>query len=363
MKKRLLACILVIAMVLSVGATTVFAEDSTHVSPSLVGDISIDKKDILDSQNSFEFSMTPKSKEWKNYSSVQLKEMLNIPLSTAEKMDTATLLKTVLDYPFMIDIYAYDNTTQGFEGLSLEFNGAAVLLQRPDLAEKLQTIYKNTIEKMMTVETKNNISDTAIMQKMFMESLLVYPKVSDMLSQDEKDAVVALSQQVSDKLQTSSLVMEKTSVMAAAPGDIIDYGYVYPPQSANPVLVYKRQDMTSADKATLNAQYDALYPTATRLGTATYNYNCHSYAWYLSSTGNPWWMEDPSYYMTYGYYNQVTNPTAGDKVYWSGTHSGNVTSVSGSNITVTSKWGAVGLYRHPINDCPYYLYTKTFWRH
>jgi len=80
-----LACILVIAMVLSVGTTAVFAEDATRVSTSLVDDISIDKKDIFDSQNSFEFSMTPKSKEWKNYSSVHLKEMLNIPLSTARK--------------------------------------------------------------------------------------------------------------------------------------------------------------------------------------------------------------------------------------------------------------------------------------
>ncbi|MHB8126048.1 MAG: hypothetical protein ACYDEJ_10480 [Desulfitobacteriaceae bacterium] len=364
MKKRLLACFLVIAMVLSFGATAVFAEDSTHVSPSLVSDISIDKKDILDSQKPFEFSMTPKSKEWKNYSSVQLKEMLNIPLSTAEKMDTATLLKTVLDYPFMIDIFAYDNTTQGFEGLFLEFNGAAVLLQRKDLAEKLQTIYKNTIEK-MAVETKNNISDTEIMQKMFMESLLVYPKVSDMLSRDEKEAVVALSQQVSDKFQMSSLVMEKTSVIAAAPGDIIDYGYVYTPVPYfQPVLVYKLQDMTSTQKKACNKKFDALYPTAKRLSTATYNYNCHSYAWYLSGTGNRWWMEDPSKYMTCGYYTKVTNPRAGDKVYWSGTHSGNVTSVSGSNITVTSKWGAAGLYRHPINDCPYSIVIiKTFWRH
>ncbi len=350
-------------MVLSVGTTAVFAEDATRVSTSLVDDISIDKKDIFDSQNSFEFSMTPKSKEWKNYSSVHLKEMLNIPLSTAEKMDTATLLKIVLDYPFMIDIYAYDNTTQGFESLSLEFNGAAVLLQRPDLAEKLQTIYKNTIEKMMADETKNNISDAEIIQKMFIESLLTYPKVSDMLSLDEKGAVVALSQQVSDKLQTSSLVMEKTTVMAAAPGDILYYGYVYPPQSIHPILVCRRQDLTSSQKTAINNYYDAAYPTATRLGTATYNYNCHSYAWYLSSTGNTWWMEDPAYYMTYGYYHQVTNPGAGDKVYYTGAHSGNVTSVSGSNITVTSKWGAAGLYRHPINDCPYYLRTKTFWRH
>lgn len=362
MKKRLLACILVIAMVLSFGATAVFAEGSTHVSPSFVGDISIDQKDILDSQNSFEFSMTPKSKEWKNYSSVQLKEMLNIPLSTAEKMDTATLLKTVLDYPFMIDILAYNNTTQGFEGLSLEFNGAAVLLQRPDLAEKLQTIYKNSMEK-MAVKTKNNISDAEIMQKMFMESLLVYPKVSDMLSQDEKKAVAALSKQVSDKFQMSSLVMEKSLVMAADSGDILYSGYVYPPQSTHQVLVYRLQDMTSAEKTSTNNYFDGLYPAATRLSTATYNYNCHSYAWYLSSTGNTWWMDDPSYYMTYGYYNQVTNPTAGDKIYYTGAHSGNVTSVSGSNITVTSKWGAAGLYRHPINDCPYYLYTKTYWRH
>ncbi|AHF09819.1 MULTISPECIES: CHAP domain-containing protein [Dehalobacter] len=349
MKKRLMACILVITMLLSVGATTVFADDATT---SLV----------YDSQNSFNFSMTPKSKEWKNYSSVQLKEMLNIPLSTAEKMDTATLLKTVLDYPFMIDIFAYDNTTQGFEGLSLEFNGAAVLLQRADLTENLKTIYKNTIEKMMAVETKNNISDKEIMQKKFMESLFVYPKVSNMLSQDEKYAIVELSKQISNKFQTSPLVMERTAVTAAAPGDILGYGYVYTPMLQQ-VLVLRLQDLTSADKASINASYDAAYPTATRLGTATYNYNCHSYAWYLASTGNTWWMNDPSAYMSGGGYTQVTPPQAGDKVYWTNTHSGIVYSVNGSNITVTSKWGAAGLYRHPINDCPYsVIIVKTFWR-
>ncbi len=69
-----------------------------NTAQSLVEDISIDKKGLSASQNPLEFTITPDSKEWKNYSSVQLKEMLNIPLSTAKKMDTAALLKTVLDY-------------------------------------------------------------------------------------------------------------------------------------------------------------------------------------------------------------------------------------------------------------------------
>lgn len=360
MKKNIVACILVIAMLLSVGATAVFAENTAQ---SLVEDINIDRKDISSSQDPFEFPITPNSKEWGNYSSVQLKEMLNIPLSTAEKMDTAALLKMVLEYPFMIDIYAYDTIEQGFKGLSLEFNGAAVLLQRPDLAKNLLTHYKNSTEKMLAVETKSHISDKEIIQKMFMESLLLYPKVSDKLSEDEKHIIVTLSQQVSDKFQISPLVVGEASVTAAAPGDVLGYGYVYTPAPPVTVLVLKLQDFDAEQKKVINNDYDTRYPAATRLSSATYNYNCHSYAWYLASSSNPWWMNDPSAYMSESRYTQVTNPIAGDKVYWIGTHSGLVTSVSGSNITVTSKWGAAGLYRHPINDCPYpIVIQKTFWR-
>ncbi len=58
----------------------------------------------------------------------------------------------------MIDIYAYDTTEQGFKALSLEFNGAAVLLKRPDLAKSLLAYYKNTNCLFITFSSDSNSS-------------------------------------------------------------------------------------------------------------------------------------------------------------------------------------------------------------
>lgn len=126
-------------------------------------------------------------------------------------------------------------------------------------------------------------------------------------------------------------------------------------------------DFTSADKASVNAYWDNLYPNATRLRSATPYYNCHSYAWYSTATSNRYWMNYPTAYMSDGSYTHITsNILVNDKLYYSSaSHSGIVTYVGNSgfgNLRVTSKWGAAGLYNHWYNDCPYSTTSLSNWR-
>jgi len=131
------------------------------------------------------------------------------------------------------------------------------------------------------------------------------------------------------------------------------------------VLVFEREEMTSAQRDYFDDYMDSLYPNATRLRSATYKYNCHSFAWYSDSPSNIWWMNDPSPYMTDGSYTQYPNPAISRKIYYpmpGNEHSGVITAVSGSIITVTSKWGAYGLYMHSHIYCPYFsIYPNSYW--
>ena len=81
----------------------------------------------------------------------------------------------------------------------------------------------------------------------------------------------------------------------------------------------------------MDSYVDNTYYTASVERTATTNYNCHSYAWYSTSSSNTYWMNDPSAYMTDGSYTKrtgnITVNSIGDRIYYSTSgseHSGKV---------------------------------------
>ncbi len=116
----------------------------------------------------------------------------------------------------------------------------------------------------------------------------------------------------------------------------------------------------SADTiATINQYIANRHPNAQLLAGATSMYDGHSYAWHLSSTSNTYSIDAEE---VFKYIQDVhTVPTAGPEVSnvvvyfdadWRIVHSGIVTAVTPTTITVTSKWGHFGLYVHEINDVP-----------
>lgn len=103
------------------------------------------------------------------------------------------------------------------------------------------------------------------------------------------------------------------------------------------------------------------------LDSPSWRYNCHSYAWYMQSTNNIYSIEEPGAFLedrTYIQYdgglNGVLTASVGDIiVYFSDEepiHSGVITNVAGTtlaDLTVISKWGTLGLYRHNASNCCY----------
>ncbi len=321
----------------------------------------------------FKYELTPESQEWKNYEPLELKNMLNIPMENAQAMDTETLLNAVLDYPFLGDIYAFNDSIKAIDFLSEQFNGLKVLLDRNDLKDKLFEDYTNSSEKIIKDNKKIDSKDR--FKQKYRESLFSHPKVFNKLSKEEKETIISKSKDVADKINTTPVTTEapatfgleaaSDSVTITEAGDVIKYGTVYTPLLSK-VEVFEREDMTSDDKASLDSYMASRYPNATKLGSATYKYNCHSYAWYSASTSNRWWMNDPSQYMNDGSYSEYTSPASGQKIYYpvpDNEHSGIITSVSGSSVKVTSKWGPYGLYSHASTYCPYFsMYKNTYWR-
>jgi len=57
-------------------------------------------------------------------------------------MTTEALVKTCLNFPFLLDIYAFENTQEGFERIISGFNGINELYSRDDVATVLLVLYK-----------------------------------------------------------------------------------------------------------------------------------------------------------------------------------------------------------------------------
>lgn len=128
------------------------------------------------------------------------------------------------------------------------------------------------------------------------------------------------------------------------------------------VTTWKYTDeLTKEEKEECDDYVKETYPNAKKIRAATIKYNCHSYAWYSTSTSNKHWLNDPRKYWSDKSYSKYESSKGGipskvkrksKVVYWDGKeliHSAIVT----SNKKFTSKWGMCGLYEHSPKDCPY----------
>ena len=240
---------------------------------------------------------------------VYLDEEALVDLSTEE------LLRAVIEYPLICDLYAYDSFDIGIKMVSVNCTALRLFLQRKDAKD----IIGESLKDMKSFEIKMQTTD----------------------------AQKKLAPFVISRLQ---------SYLSGFYVDILEITNVYTPRNTA-VEVYRVSEMSSNEISALNDYYMETYPQAQFVAPSTNNYNCHSYAWYMSSTSNQYWMSDPSSYMTDGSYIQVNTIMNAHKVYYLyGDHSANVYDVAGNSIAnakVISKWGAAPLMIHKVHYCPY----------
>lgn len=80
---------------------------------------------------------------------------MQVPEDVLNKMSTIELLDICLDFPYIIDIFFYDNLQKGYENLKKEFNGYEELTKRSDVEEVILNKYGNLHKE---IECVNNLS-------------------------------------------------------------------------------------------------------------------------------------------------------------------------------------------------------------
>lgn len=299
----------------------------------------------------YEYPIKPGEAEWAKLDTHDKKiEACQIPDDTLSKMSTEALIVTVMNYPLLIDMLAWTTQLDGYYIISQYFNGIKELESRDDAVEEFNKYYKN----MEVTYSKNAVTEDSntILKPLYAEAIKLG------IETNYNELVSELISSISD--------------ITIAPMSSTEY--VYTPKGSRVKTTYDKTwaDAMNTEAALVNAEKEFVktYTSSTLLRSYNIKYNCHSYAWYLQSETNKYWIDDPSIFMRDGSYSS-TIATEGGKIFYDSAlgsnydHSGIVKGVTVfGNIWINSKWGESGLFYHKIDDCPYSSFSPTisYWK-
>lgn len=112
-------------------------------------------------------------------------------------------------------------------------------------------------------------------------------------------------------------------------------------------------DWSPSDMEARNQYYRSSYPNAEFIGNASWEYNCHGYAWHISEFGQHVWIDTPGddNYWTDGSYI-ASIPGQATKVSYGSVTDHSAISDQPSGLVI-SKWQAMPLMRHAPAYCPF----------
>lgn len=331
--KKSFALIISLLLVFTSSAI-VFADTKTDekVKPISWEEVGIEQVD---------YPISPENPIWKTFETHQeMVEACSIPEAILKNMNTDVLVKLVMEYPLLGDIYAFDNIETGFDIVASRFNGLSELMSRKDCAEKLTEYYR------LLATNKSKSVVNLEKDEYFQYKENIKPIVAGLIF-EKRNVLESLTEKQIGSINNSTKMLTNGEYPHTT-------ATVKTPKGSSVAVKKYLEDLTAQEKAQQNAFFKNLYPNATYVSTSTNKYNCHSYAFYSQSTSNIYWMPDPIKYITDGSYKRVgTSPTAnGQKIVYSANqHSGVVTNYSSNWIT--SKWGAGPLMRHSVYYSPY----------
>ena len=91
----------------------------------------------------YDYPIKPGTSEWSQFDDhAEMVDACQIPEDVLKTMSTDALIETVLNYPLLDDIYAYDTFQEGFDAVSEHFNGLLELLNRGDAGSELLAKYQ-----------------------------------------------------------------------------------------------------------------------------------------------------------------------------------------------------------------------------
>ena len=363
MNKKLLSVFLTFAIAFTIFTVPAFAYVDNNFNKAI--------------SEAYQYPITPaNTDEWAKLTNLaEKKEVCQIPSEITENMTTEALIETVLTYPLLPPAALFNDPKTALDGY-MDFNALSELFSREGVPELLIEMNSNiNISKAATdyeERTKMNgievlLGRNEIIEKMNNSQLDEMAKVA-VKKYKEKKAIskgfsgsslsffkgLDMPVEQQKKLFNNSEMVNESPILISPTGV---FEYVSTPNGTN-VEVYKEPNHFDGHEISFwNEWVRTNYPNTSLIASASTAYNCHSYAWYLRSYSNPYWMNYPDAYISDGSYTPVSGSISqNDKIYYSGEHSGIVYTANNTTLTnsiIESKWGDLGIVRHKVYDSPY----------
>lgn len=312
--------------------------------------------------------------KWKSFKSAKDRiQALQIPDSIRTIIPTDQLLDLCLDFPYLTDMYAFDDFQKGFKYMISEYNGFDELLDRGNAIDALLDEY-DKIESVVpsllkaTEIEKGGYSfrcDLLVkLIKLLNERKGLSKSIVDRFSAQTKrnaDAIKRYSELFGTMCQEAILTynddISESSNGSWYEGQICgDYKLYSRRTPANSIVktgTLNVPDISSFEKKCLKNSVESNY-NVTVVAPATRKYNCHSYAWHMSDghSSDEVWIgfgndKDEEIYWTDGSYYSVP-PAQATHVSYSNNHS----AIRLSNGLYRSKWGEWPLVEHDSLNVP-----------
>ena len=159
-------------------------------SVAAANDSEVDTKKASASDAAEFYETVVSQPNWKNTGSrIERGEMVQLPENMLSELSTDDLIEAVLDYPFFVDVYAFNDVHTAVDIMYDSFNGLRELTSRSDLVPAL-------IEKYRAEPVAEKNSDDDVLRLDNIEILLSQDFVIDKLSDDN---ITELSELILDK--------------------------------------------------------------------------------------------------------------------------------------------------------------------
>ncbi len=296
------------------------------------------------------YPIMPGSEEWDELETVENKiAACHIPSDILASMSDNELVQAIIDYPFVIDVFLVDDYRDAVDSLIANCDALNELLNRGTAKEAILGVLNQRYQ----YADANGCSGLEELQNDALCIIVAYiPDCCSRLSSSEAD-----------------LINSHTYMIQLSQSQDETRGYVYTP---NGTAVYYTNPSCSHSSSTYHSTLDS--QTVSTYGvylisSGTCKYNCHSYAWYSTSTSNTKWIPNPSPYMTdnsYSIYCSGLNISSSNVQmnfrvsYGSSTASTpHSAKISDNNTGVVlkyryckSKWGKAGVFEHMLQNVP-----------
>lgn len=143
------------------------------------------------------YPIVPGTEAWYNLSNHQEKvNVCQIPEDILRTLGTQQLVELCLDYPLLMDIYAFNKMSAGFDAFYSNFNGIRELVKRKDAVEKLSALYLSRMEEQKSILNNSVIPLIAKGEYKFnmstIEIFMGCPQMQSNLSEKQQKEVLSL---------------------------------------------------------------------------------------------------------------------------------------------------------------------------